>query len=131
MDTATEAKATPLIFETELAERLKAAFEDEIIYLGAKISESWEFHRYYERHAEEEKEKLEANAQILGELFFCLRRLLVRPGCNGEWSGWLRERKIYRKTADGLANRHAEALNPAPALCIPPNQSARPKRKMR
>ena len=41
MDTATEVKATPLIFETELAERRKATLEDEIIYLGAKISESW------------------------------------------------------------------------------------------
>ena len=117
MDTATEVKATPLIFETELAERRKATLEDEIIYLGAKISESWEFHRYYERHAEDEGNKLEANTQDLGELFFHLRRLLAQPGCTGEWYAWLRKQKINRLTADHLANRYAESFNPAPANC--------------
>jgi len=116
MDIATEAEATPLISEAELAERRKAALEDEI-YLGANILQLWEIHRYYVRHGEEEQEKLKANAQILGELFFYLRRLLVQPGSDDKWYAWLRERKIKRSKADRLANRYAENRNPVPANC--------------
>lgn len=47
----------------------------------------------------------------LAEKLFEMKSLLSRPGRNGEWRGWLRERKIPRSTADRLVTRHAETVS--------------------
>ena len=38
--------------------------------------------------------------------------MLAKPGRSGQWSGWLKERKIPRATADRLVSKHERSLNP-------------------
>ena len=41
-----------------------------------------------------------------------MKELLARPGRNGQWSAWLKERAIPRATADRLAQKHERYLHP-------------------
>src|SRR5271167_628129 len=41
-----------------------------------------------------------------------MKGLLAKPGRNGQWSSWLKERKIPRATADRLVAKHERSLNP-------------------
>ncbi len=38
--------------------------------------------------------------------------MVARRGRNGQWSGWLKERKISRATADRLVSKYERSLNP-------------------
>jgi hypothetical protein len=41
-----------------------------------------------------------------------MKELLAKPGRDGQWSGFLRERNIPRATGDRLVARHQRSLNP-------------------
>ena len=41
-----------------------------------------------------------------------MKELLARPGRNGQWSAWLKERAIPRATADRLALKYEQSLHP-------------------
>ncbi len=48
----------------------------------------------------------------LGEQLHEMKKMLVRPGRDGQWSAFLREHQIPRATADRLVARHLRTLNP-------------------
>lgn len=46
-----------------------------------------------------------------------MKKLLAKPGCDGQWSGFLREHQIPRASADRLVGRHLRSLDPS-ANCV-------------
>ena len=46
----------------------------------------------------------------LAERLYQVKTLLARPGRNGQWRSWLKQRGIVRSTADRLCQRYAESL---------------------
>lgn len=41
-----------------------------------------------------------------------MKQVLARPGRNGQWSGWLKQSRISRATADRLVAKHERSLQP-------------------
>jgi hypothetical protein len=57
-------------------------------------------------------EELRAIRAKLGEQLCRMKEVLAKPGCDGQWSGFLREHNIPRATADRLVGRHLRSLIP-------------------
>jgi hypothetical protein len=85
--------------------------QDESV-LTDQIVQLWQVHGDYQTSMKHETEKFRALRNELGKLLHQMKELLARPGRNGQWSGWLKERAIPRATADRLVQKHERSLSP-------------------
>jgi hypothetical protein len=80
--------------------------------LTAEIAELWRLHTDYKGSIKSQTENLRSLRSELGKLLHQMKGLLARPGRNGQWSAWLKERQISRATADRLVTKYERSLNP-------------------
>lgn len=80
--------------------------------LSAEITELWRLHTDYKGTIKNQTSNLRSLRSELGRLLHQMKGLLARPGRNGQWSAWLKEREISRATADRLIAKHERSLNP-------------------
>jgi hypothetical protein len=80
--------------------------------LSEEIGELWSIHIQATSTINRTKAELRTIRLDLGARLCEMKKLLSRPGRNGQWSSWLQERGIARATADRLAKRYAETLGP-------------------
>jgi hypothetical protein len=80
--------------------------------LTNEIVELWQVHESHQTSIKHETEQFRALRNKLGKLLHQMKELLARPGRNGQWSAWLKERAIPRATADRLALKHERSLSP-------------------
>jgi hypothetical protein len=80
--------------------------------LGETITNLWVAHANARIAARATKEELRALRAKLGEQLCRVKEVLAKPGCDGQWSGFLREHNIPRATADRLVARHLRSLIP-------------------
>jgi hypothetical protein len=80
--------------------------------LTAEIAQLWQIHSDYKTSIKHQSESLRTLRTELGKKLSDMKRILARPGCGGEWSGWLKHRKISRATADRLVIRYERSLHP-------------------
>jgi hypothetical protein len=80
--------------------------------IGEAITNLWSAHLNAENAARATNEELRALRAKLGEHLCRMKEVLAKPGCDGQWSGFLRERGIPRATADRLVARHLRSLDP-------------------
>ena len=55
----------------------------------------------------------------LAERLYQVKTLLARPGRNGQWRSWLKQRGIVRSTADRLCQRYSESLGTTGEIAAP------------
>ena len=79
--------------------------------LGESIASLWFAHGNAKSAARATKEELRILRTKLGEQLHEMKKMLVRPGRDGQWSGFLREHNIPRASADRLVERHLRSLN--------------------
>ena len=77
-----------------------------------EILQYWDAHLHYQGSMKETNQKAREVRQHLGKLLFHLKQVLAKPGRDGRWSSFLKERKIPRATADRLVARHQRSLDP-------------------
>ena len=96
--------------------------------LADEIAQLWEVHAQAKNTVKKTKEELKAIRQLLSERLYELKQLLARPGRCGQWSSWLKERKISRATADRLVQRYGANLpgyeSPHEAISNPSEDTA-------
>jgi len=80
--------------------------------LTNEIVELWQVHESHQKSIKHETEQFRALRNELGKLLHQMKELLARPGRNGQWSAWLKERAIPRATADRLALKYERSLHP-------------------
>ena len=80
--------------------------------LTNEIVELWQVHESRQKSIKHETEEFRALRNELGKLLHQMKELLARPGRNGQWSAWLKERAIPRATADRLALKYDRSLHP-------------------
>ena len=85
--------------------------QDEAV-LTAEITELWRMHSDYKGTIKNQTENLRSLRSELGKRLAEMKGLHARPGRNGQWSAWLKERKTSRATADRLVNKHERSLHP-------------------
>ena len=85
--------------------------QDEVA-LTAEIAQLWQVHQDCQSAMKHETIQFRSLRSELGRLLHEMKALLAKPGRGGEWSGWLRERKIPRATADRLVTKHERSLHP-------------------
>jgi hypothetical protein len=78
--------------------------------LGQAINTLWSDHIRLSADHKKSARELRQVRLVLAERLHAMKSLLSRPGRNGQWRSWLRERGIARTTADRLVARHAETL---------------------
>jgi hypothetical protein len=61
---------------------------------------------------------LNETKEALCEQLFELKRLLMKPGRDGQWNSFLRRENIPRATADRYVERHRRSLEPEPVRCL-------------
>jgi hypothetical protein len=80
--------------------------------LTTEIVQLWQVHQDCQSAIKQETQQFRSLRSELGRLLHQMKALLAKPGRGGEWSGWLRERRIPRATADRLASKYERFLNP-------------------
>jgi hypothetical protein len=85
--------------------------QDENI-LCAEIEQLWQVHNDYKTSIKHESQSLRALRVELGKKLAEMKQVLAKPGRGGQWSSWLKERKIPRATADRLVSKYECSLNP-------------------
>jgi hypothetical protein len=85
--------------------------QDESV-LTTGITQLWQVHCDYQTSIKHETEQFRALRNELGKLLHQMKDLLARPGRNGQWSGWLKERASPRATADRLVQKYERSLHP-------------------
>jgi hypothetical protein len=80
--------------------------------IAREIECMWESHRSMQRSVKDSQKELRKLGKTLGEALFFMKVLLAKPGRNGKWSEFLREKKIPRTSGDRLVNAYERALNP-------------------
>jgi hypothetical protein len=85
--------------------------KDEAV-LTAEIAELWRRHSDFKGSIKSQTENLRCLRAELGKRLSEMKQLLSRPGRNGQWSGWLKQNRISRATADRLVLQHERALHP-------------------
>jgi hypothetical protein len=80
--------------------------------LGESITSLWVEHANAKITARATNEELRVLRATLGEQLCRMKEVLAKPGCDGQWSGFLREHNIPRATADRLVGRHLRSLIP-------------------
>jgi hypothetical protein len=113
-----------VIDATNATESLAADFTPEALEsnneLGETITNLWSAHVNAKNTARATNEELRVLRAKLGEQLCRMKEVLAKPGCDGQWSGFLRERGIPRATADRLVGRHLRSLNPDANLLTEP-----------
>ena len=96
--------------------------------LADEIRQLWAVHVDAKTTVKKTKADLKAIRERLSERLYELKQLLARPGRNGQWSAWLKERKISRATADRLVQRYGANLpgyeSPHEAISNPSEDTA-------
>lgn len=87
------------------------ATQDEVA-LSVEIVQLWQVHQDCQSAIKQETQQFRSLRSELGRLLHQMKALLAKPGRGGEWSGWLRERRIPRATADRLVSKYERFLNP-------------------
>lgn len=80
--------------------------------LTAEIVQLWQVHQDCQSTIKQETQQFRSLRNELGKLLHQMKGLLARRGRNGQWSAWLKERKISRATADRLVLRFERSLHP-------------------
>jgi len=80
--------------------------------LTEQIAQLWRLHSDYKGSIKSQTENLRSLRAELGKRLAEMKGLLARPGRNGQWSTWLKERQISRATADRLVGKYERSLNP-------------------
>lgn len=80
--------------------------------LSAEIAQLWQIHNDFKLSLRQQSQNLHSLRAELGKKLAEVKGLLSRPGRGGEWSGWLRERRIPRATADRLVLKYERSLHP-------------------
>ena len=96
--------------------------------MADEIRQLWAVHVNAKTTVKKTKADLKAILERLSERLYELKQLLARPGRNGQWSAWLKERKISRATADRLVQRYGANLpgyeSPHEAISNPSEDTA-------
>ena len=82
------------------------------IALTDQIVQLWQIHRDYQTTIKHQTQDLHALRTELGKCLAEMKEVLAKPGRSGQWSSWLKERKIPRATADRLVTNYERSLNP-------------------
>src|SRR5664279_3408750 len=77
-------------------------------YLTEEIDNLWQCRESYKRAINSERDEMRAKDATLAEMLYTMKAVLSKPGRNGGWSGWLKQRSIPRATADRLVTRFAK-----------------------
>jgi hypothetical protein len=77
-------------------------------YLSGEIVSQWFQRKSLQREMTGLQAQLSRMDGVLSGLLYEQKKRLSRLGRNGAWSGWLRQNKIPRATADRLAMEHVE-----------------------
>jgi len=85
--------------------------------LTSEIVQLWQLHGNCQKSVKHETEQFRAIRSELGKLLHQIKELLARPGRNGQWCAWLKDREIPRATADRLVQKYVRSLRP-PANCL-------------
>ena len=80
--------------------------------LTAEIAQLWQVHADFKTSLRQQSQNLHSLRAELGKKLSEMKQILARPGRNGLWSSWLKERRIPRATADRLALKFERSLNP-------------------
>lgn len=80
--------------------------------LDAEITRLWQDHRDYQTAIRYQSQNLGILRSDLGKRLHQMKELLVKPGRGGQWSAWLKQRKIPRATADRLVAKYERSINP-------------------
>lgn len=80
--------------------------------LTAEIAELWRLHSDYKSSIKDQNQNLISLRAELGKRLAEMKQVLAKPGRSGGWSGWLKECKISRATADRLVIKYERSLNP-------------------
>lgn len=78
--------------------------------LADEIVELWAVHAKANGVVNKTRTELKAIRERLSGRLYEMKQLLARRGCGGQWSAWLKERKLSRATADRLVQRFAATL---------------------
>ena len=96
--------------------------------LADEIRQLWAVHVEAKTTVKNTRADLKAIRELLSERLYELKQLLARPGRNGQWSAWLKERKISRATADRLVQQYRADLpgyeSPHEAISSPSEDTA-------
>jgi hypothetical protein len=108
----TEQIHTPVFLDAAISETPQAdgPSQDESV-LTTGITQLWQVHCDYQTSIKHETEQFRALRNKLGKLLHQMKELLARPGRNGQWSAWLKERAIPRATADRLVLKYERTLH--------------------
>jgi|HubBroStandDraft_1064217.scaffolds.fasta_scaffold46702_1 hypothetical protein len=87
---------------------------------GDEIASLWSAHQNAKNVARATNEELRVLRANLGQQLSEMKKLLVKSGRSGQWSGFLREHQIPRATGDRLVARHLRSLNPESNLLTEP-----------
>ena len=82
------------------------------IALTDQIVQLWQIHRDYQTTIKHQTQDLRVLRTELGKYLAEMKEMLAKPGRSGQWSSWLKERKIPRATADRLVTNFERSLNP-------------------
>jgi hypothetical protein len=109
----TEQVHTPVFLDTPISDTPQAnsPLHDESV-LTTGVTQLWQVHREFQTSIKHETEKFRALRYELGKLLHQMKELLARPGRNGQWCSWLKEREIPRATADRLVQKYELSLHP-------------------
>jgi hypothetical protein len=107
---------TPLGPEASIPSDTGNILEDET-FLTVEIMQLWEFYCAFRGHLKEDNQRLRTTRHDLSRMLFHMKQVLAKPGRNGQWSAWLKEKEICRATADRLVERYARSLIPD-ANCV-------------
>jgi hypothetical protein len=111
-ETATELYAPqPIGSDTSIPPDSGNILEDEI-FLTVEIMQLWEFYCAFRGHLKADNQRLRTTRHDLSRMLFHMKQALAKPGRNGQWSAWLKEKEICRATADRLVQPYALSLNP-------------------
>jgi hypothetical protein len=89
----------------------EAPAQDETV-LTAEIAHLWQIHNEFKTALREQSQNIHSLRSELGSKLAAMKTLLAKPGRNGQWSAWLKEREISRATADRLVATYERSLNP-------------------
>lgn len=86
--------------------------------LTEQIDELWLAHQTYNSTIRREKSEARSVDVTLGEMLYTMKAVLSRPGRNGGWSEFLRERRIPRASGDRLVARYQRQLSEENCLSV-------------
>ncbi len=113
MSEATEQRQDPFLTESTVPKipQPETPLQDET-GLTDKIVRLWQEHNDFKTSIKHQTQDFHALRNELGKRLAEMKEVLAKPGRAGQWSSWLKERKIPRATADRLVTNYERSLNP-------------------